>query len=82
MLKNQHKMKILTLILTFFSILIFSQTHRFIYEFKYKKDSLTNKVDKEEMVLDINNNEVQFYEFRAIKIDSINPLCILNNTDF
>lgn len=65
-------MKIFTLILTFVSILASSQTNRFIYEFKYKKDSLSDKIEKEEMVLDIDDKEVQFYEFRALEIDSLN----------
>ncbi len=64
----------LTVILTIFSVFAFSQTHRFIYEMHYKKDSLSDKIDKENMVLDINDNEAQFYEFRAIRIDSINKI--------
>lgn len=61
-------MKTLTLIFTLFSFLAFSQTHRFIYVLKYKKDTLTDKIDKENMVLDITQNEMHFYEFRAIKL--------------
>ncbi len=62
----------LTLILTIFSIFAFSQTHRFIYKLNYKKDSLSDKTEKVNMVLDINDKEVQFYEFRAIRVDSAN----------
>lgn len=65
------KLQITTFILLF-SIFICSQTHRFVYELKYKKDSTTDKIDKENMLLDISGNNVQFYEFRAIKIDSLN----------
>lgn len=64
--------RITLLFFSFFSFFVFSQTHRFIYELKFKKDSLSEKFDKENMILDINMNEVQFYEFRAIRIDSIN----------
>lgn len=65
------KVKI-SLILVLVSIFSFSQTHRFIYELKYKKDSLSEKFDKQNLVLDINGKDVQFYEYRAIRIDSIN----------
>lgn len=65
------KLKI-TILYVFLSIWTFSQTHRFVYELKYKQDSTTDKIDKANMLLDINGNDVQFYEFRAIKIDSLN----------
>lgn len=64
--------KFITLTFILFSIFSFSQTQRFIYEFNYKSDSLNDKFKTENMVLDISNNNVQFYEFRAIRIDSVN----------
>lgn len=64
----------LTLLFTLISLFSFSQVHRFIYELKYKKDSLSDQVEKVNMVLDINENEVQFYEYKALRIDSINRL--------
>ncbi|MCD1118691.1 GLPGLI family protein [Chryseobacterium turcicum] len=56
----------------FISFLAFSQTNRFIYEFKYKKDSLATTYDEGNMVLDITGKKVQFYDFNAIKTDSTN----------
>ncbi|WP_261512638.1 GLPGLI family protein [Chryseobacterium paludis] len=54
--------------------LSFSQTHRFIYELKYKSDSLENIYSTEEMVLDINPTDVKFYEYGFIENDSLMKL--------
>ena len=62
----------LTLLFSLISFLYFSQNHRFIYEFKYKTDTISQKENKAEWVLDINNGNVQFCEFMAIQIDSTN----------
>lgn len=51
-----------------------AQTHRFLYEMSYKSDSLSEKVNKSNMVLDITGNDVQYYDFNAIKTDSINRI--------
>jgi GLPGLI family protein len=51
-----------------------AQTHRFLYEMSYKSDSLSEKVNKLNMVLDITGNDVQYYDFNAIKTDSINRI--------
>lgn len=64
---------LLILFLSFFSFNK-AQTHRFVYEMMIKKDSTSEKVDKSNMILDINGNDVQFYEFKAIEIDSLNSL--------
>ncbi len=50
----------------------FSQTTRFIYEFEYKEDSASTKFEKENVVLDIEKDNVQYYEYSAIETDSIN----------
>ncbi len=57
-----------------FSVNIFSQTHRFIYVFKYKVDSLDTDYEKQEMVLDINPDEVKFYEYQFAVNDSLTRL--------
>lgn len=49
-----------------------SQTHRFIYEFKYKQDSTKSNFTTVNMVLDINPDDVQFYNYKYVEIDSIN----------
>lgn len=65
-------MKHYLLLFLLLSVGLQAQTHRFIYEFQYKKDSLSEKMSKFPMVLDITNDEVLFYEYQAIKMDSIN----------
>ena len=54
--------------------MFFSQTTRFIYDLKYKTDSTANLYENENVILEINKNRVQFYEMKAIEIDSINNL--------
>lgn len=51
-----------------------AQTHRFIYELQYKPDSTVAEYDKEEMVLDVNPDDVKFYEYNFLVSDSINIL--------
>ncbi|WP_153391404.1 GLPGLI family protein [Chryseobacterium vaccae] len=60
--------------LILFSANIFSQTHRFIYDFKYKVDTLDTEYDKQEMALDINPDEVKFYEYQFAVNDSLSRL--------
>lgn len=48
--------------------LSFSQTHRFIYEVELK---LNDKVEKVNMVLDIDNEFVKFYDYKFIEMDSL-----------
>jgi len=50
----------------------FSQTHRFIYEFKYKQDSMKSDYTSVYMSLDVNPEDVQFYNYRYVEIDSTN----------
>lgn len=49
----------------------FSQTHRFIYEVKYKKDSTENIITKENYHLDITDNEMTYYNRDYFIMDSI-----------
>lgn len=51
-----------------------AQTHRFIYELQYKPDSTVAEYDKEEMILDVNPDDVKFYEYNFLVSDSINIL--------
>lgn len=51
-----------------------AQTHRFIYELQYRFEPNGTNYDKEEMVLDINPDEVKFYEFEFLASDSLNIL--------
>ncbi|QDP84845.1 GLPGLI family protein [Chryseobacterium sp. SNU WT5] len=63
-------MKYLILILVPF--LLTAQTHRFIYEYQFKSDSLAKEFTKENMILDINPDEVKFYPYFFAENDSIN----------
>lgn len=66
-------MKIFVLsLLICFTTLSKAQTHRFVYEFDYKPDSTSANKRHTNMVLDVNPEEVKFYEFGHLKNDSIN----------
>jgi len=49
----------------------YSQDYRAIYDFNYKLDSLEQKSDNVEMVLDIQRNYSKFYYKKLIKLDSL-----------
>ncbi|MDY3338618.1 GLPGLI family protein [Riemerella anatipestifer] len=66
--------KSIQFVLLFVSFVAFSQTTRFIYDFKYKTDSTATSYQSESMILELNNDEIQFYEQKAIRIDSLNAL--------
>ena len=65
-------MKYLVFIL--FPFLVSAQTHRFIYEFQYKIDSLAEEFSKDNMILDVNPDEVKFYPHIYAEQDSINKV--------
>lgn len=66
-------MKINTLfVLLFLGICSKAQTHRFIYEFKFKPDSASTEYRNVNMALDINPKDVKFYHYENIINDSIN----------
>ncbi|PZU89297.1 MAG: GLPGLI family protein [Chryseobacterium sp.] len=66
--------KLISIFVFFIFIFGFSQTHRFIYEYQFKRDSLADYYDKENMNLDINPDEVKFYPYSYLKNDSLNKL--------
>ena len=66
-------MKIYTfLLLIFFTTLSKAQTHRFVYEYRYKPDSTADNFKNVNMALDINPKDVRFYNDLNIANDSIN----------
>ena len=65
-------MKKLTLFFLFISTSAVAQTHRFIYEYQFKADSTAEKPAKQNMALDINPEEVKFYNYQYVIVDSLN----------
>lgn len=57
-----------------------AQTHRFIYEFQYKLDSLKSDYEKTNMTLDVNPDQVKFYEYIYAENDSLNKVRGYQNT--
>jgi len=55
-----------------------SQTHRFIYDVVYKKDSTSNITTKENYILDIGTKETKYYTYDFFVADSL----ITNNIPF
>lgn len=66
--------KVFILLVLFLGMGIKAQTHRFIYELQYRPEPKGTNYEKEEMVLDINPEEVKFYEFAFLVNDSLNIL--------
>ncbi|SIR17524.1 GLPGLI family protein [Chryseobacterium sp. RU33C] len=69
-----YLMKKMFFFILLIGMIINAQTHRFIYELQYRPDPKDASYDKEEMVLDINPEEVKFYEFEFLASDSLNIL--------
>lgn len=67
-------MKTLSLLFILTFHLVFSQTHRFIYELNYKPDSTESDYKKNFMVLDINPGDVKYYDYKFLEKDSLNKL--------
>lgn len=65
-------MKIFILLFILMFEFINSQTHRFIYEFKFKQNPKQTEFTKENMTLDVNPDVVKFYNYHYVTIDSIN----------
>lgn len=66
-------MKIYTLLLLIcLTTLSKAQTHRFIYEYKFKPDSTSSEYRNVNMALDINPTDVKFYDYEGVLNDSIN----------
>ena len=74
------KNKMLKYLLFCFPILMFSQTHRFIYEVNYRRDSTENIKTKAFFHLDINPEETLYYDRTIFESDSIKNLEL--NTGF
>ena len=55
-----------------------AQTHRFIYDVDYKKDSTSNITTKENYILDIGTKETKYYTYDFFVADSL----ITNNIPF
>ena len=70
------------LILLLFPFLMSAQTHRFIYAYQFKSDSLAKEFTKENMILDINPDEVKFYPYFFAENDSLNKLKNNNNSSW
>lgn len=68
----------LLFISAFMGILVNSQTHRFIYDVQYKKDSTQNIITKENYHLDIDAKEIKYYTRDYFTADSL----INNNLPF
>lgn len=69
--------KILTMKTLFLSFVMISasllgQTHRFIYEYTFKTDSTAADNRKVNMVLDVNPEDVKFYNYDFVQTDSLN----------
>lgn len=75
-------MKILTFIFLVFFGTVLSQTNRFFYELKFKSDSTTNNYRQAIMVLDINSEEIKYYDNNFLVKDSINKKFNQENTSW
>jgi len=64
----------------FFTLLIQSQTYRFVYKLQYKMDSTEAGYEQLNMVLDINSREVKFYGQNLLEVDSLNNKFGTNNS--
>lgn len=65
-------MKIFILIFAIIFGLVNAQTHRFIYEFKFKQNPKQTEFKKENMTVDINPDNIKFYNYHYVTIDSAN----------
>ncbi|RRQ46511.1 GLPGLI family protein [Chryseobacterium sp. SC28] len=65
-------MKIFILIFAIIFGLVNAQTHRFIYEFKFKQNPKQTEFKKENMTVDINSDNIKFYNYHYVTIDSAN----------
>ena len=66
-MKGDFMRKITLIICLLFFTTIFSQTHRFIYQVDLK---LNDKIEKMNMVLDIDNKFVKFYDYKFLEMDN------------
>lgn len=62
------------LILLLFPLLFSAQTHRFVYQLEYKRDSLATDFTNANMILDVNPEDVKFYPYVYAETDSLNKI--------
>ncbi len=72
-------MKQILMIMLMLNISLAAQTHRFIYEYEFKTDSAAAEKRKASMVLDVNPDDVKFYNYDFVVTDSINKTRGQNN---
>lgn len=72
-------MKQILMIMLMLNISLAAQTHRFIYEYEFKTDSAAAEKRKASMVLDVNPDDVKFYNYDFVITDSINKTRGQNN---
>jgi GLPGLI family protein len=78
-MKNNMKTNFIALVLIIvFNNYSIAQTHRFIYDVVYKKDSTSNITTKENYILDIGTKETKYYTYDFFVADSL----ITNNIPF
>lgn len=65
-------MRVLPIFFLFAFMNIFAQTHRYYYNIEYKLDSLQKESQKKTMILDINPEDVKYYDYAFLIKDSIN----------
>ncbi|MGH1515941.1 GLPGLI family protein [Chryseobacterium sp. JK1] len=68
------RIKIIHILFILSTVLIHSQTHRYIYELNYKPDASENNYKKQFMVLDINPDQVKYYDYKFLEKDSLNQV--------
>lgn len=62
------------LVFVFSSLFLNAQTHRFIYEYQFKTDAAAEKFEQAHMVLDINPEDVKFFDYAYAENDSLNKM--------
>ena len=67
------------LVLLFIPLFFTAQTHRFVYEMQFKTDS-TADFRKTNMALDVNPDEVKFYNLEYVKLDSLNKTRVVGKS--
>lgn len=63
-------MKIFKYALLFFIVFLNAQTHRFVYEVQYKRDSTELDITKSNYILDVNPDKIMYYNYSFYVADS------------
>lgn len=72
-------MKKFLILMVLSAVSLGAQTHRFIYEYHFKMDSASPEKRKVSMVLDVNPDQVKFYNYDFVVADSTNKTKGENN---